>query len=49
MIKKNIFRPLPNTNRGNLSIDETGVEEKEKKPDPNWIIHLMSVYSIFLN
>ena len=29
MIKKNIFRPLPNANRGNaLSVTETGVEEE---------------------
>ena len=29
MIKKNIFGPLPNTNRGNLTVAETGVEEEE--------------------
>lgn len=34
MIKKNIFRPLPNANRGNaLAVSETGVEEEEQEPD----------------
>ena len=47
MIKKNIFRPLPNTNRGNLSIVDTGIEEEEQKPDPSWI-HIRGIYYIFL-
>ena len=37
MIKKNIFGPLPNTNRGNLTVAETGAEEEEQDPDYSWI------------
>ena len=37
MIKKNNFGPLPNTNRGNLTVAETGVEEEEQDPDYSWI------------
>lgn len=49
MIKKNIFRPLPNTNRGNagLGVSETGVEEEEQEPDPSWT-HIRGIYEIFL-
>ena len=48
MIKKNIFRPLPKTNRGNsLDILETGIEEKEQEPDHTWP-HIRGIYEIFL-
>ena len=49
MIKKNIFRPLPNTGANNLklSVSETGVEEEEQEPDPSWA-HIRGVYEIFL-
>ena len=48
MIKKNIFRPLPNANRGNaLAVTETGVEEEEQEPDKSWI-HIRGIYDIFL-
>ena len=48
MIKKNIFRPLPNANRGNaLAVTETGVEEEEQEPDNRWI-HIRGIYDIFL-
>ena len=48
MIKKNIFRPLPNANRGNsLSVSETGVEEEEQEPDHTWP-HIRGIYEIFL-
>ena len=48
MIKKNIFRPLPNTNRGNLAVTEQGVEEEEQEPDHSWP-HIRGIYEIFLN
>ena len=48
MIKKNIFRPLPNANRGNLAVTETGVEEEEQEPDHSWP-HIRGIYEIFLN
>ena len=49
MIKKNIFRPLPSTNRNNvaLGVSETGVEEEEQEPDPSWV-HIRGIYEIFL-
>ena len=48
MIKKNIFRPLPNANRGNsLAVSETGVEEEEQEPDHTWP-HIRGIYEIFL-
>ena len=48
MIKKNIFRPLPCTNKGSgLGVSETGVEEEEQKPDPSWE-HIKGIYDIFL-
>ena len=49
MIKKNIFRPLPCTNRSNLNlaVSETGVEEEEQEPDPSWV-HIRGIYEIFL-
>ena len=49
MIKKNIFRPLPSTNRNNvaLGVSETGVEEEEQEPDPSWV-HIRGIYAIFL-
>ena len=47
MIKKNIFRPLPNTNRGNLAVTEQGVEEEEQEPDHSWP-HIKGIYEIFL-
>ena len=49
MIKKNIFRPLPCTNRSNLNlaVSETGVEEEEQEPEPSWI-HIRGIYEIFL-
>lgn len=49
MIKKNIFRPLPCTNRSNLAlaVSETGVEEEEQEPDPSWP-HIKGIYDIFL-
>ena len=48
MIKKNIFRPLPNANRGNLAVTEQGVEEEEQEPDHSWP-HIRGIYEIFLN
>lgn len=49
MIKKNIFRPLPNTNRNNiaLAVSETGIEEEEQEPDHSWV-HIRGIYDIFL-
>ena len=48
MIKKNIFRPLPNANRGGaLAVTETGVEEEEQEPDHTWP-HIRGIYEIFL-
>ena len=48
MIKKNIFRPLPNANRGSgLAVTETGVEEEEQEPDHSWV-HIRGIYEIFL-
>lgn len=49
MIKKNIFRPLPCTNRNGiqLAVSETGVEEEEQEPDKTWI-NLRGIYDIFL-
>ena len=49
MIKKNIFRPLPNTNRNNiaLGVSETGVEEEEQEPDHSWV-HIRGIYDLFL-
>ena len=49
MNKKNIFRPLPSTNRNNvaLGVSETGVEEEEQEPDPSWV-HIRGIYEIFL-
>ena len=47
MIKKNIFRPLPKTNRGNLEVTKTGVkEEEEEEPDHSWA-HIRGIYEIF--
>ena len=50
MIKKNIFRPLPNTNGGNLAETKTGVEEEEQQQeqDHSWA-HIRGIYEIFLN
>ena len=48
MIKKNIFRPLPNTNGGNLAVTETGVEEEQQEQDHSWA-HIRGIYEIFLN
>ena len=49
MIKKNIFRPLPCTNRTNVSlgVSETGIEEEEQDPDPSWP-HIRGIYELFL-
>ena len=49
MIKKNIFRPLPCTNRANVSlgVSETGIEEEEQDPDPSWP-HIRGIYELFL-
>ena len=49
MIKKNIFRPLPNANRNNvaLGVSETGIEEEEQEPDHSWT-HIKGIYDIFL-
>ena len=49
MIKKNIFRPLPNSNRNNISlgISETGIEEEFIDPYPFWE-HIKGIYDIFL-
>ena len=48
MIKKNIFRSLPNANRGNsLALSETGEEEEEQEPDYTWS-HVRGIYEIFL-
>jgi hypothetical protein len=35
MIEKNIFRPLPNVKKSNMSFSETGVEP-EDEVDPAW-------------
>ena len=48
MIKKNIFRPLPNTHKGNaLEVSETGIEEEVKETDHSWV-HIRGIYDIFL-
>ena len=46
MIEKNIFRPLPNFNRGNLAFSETGVEQEEEV-EPSWP-HIQGIYEFFL-
>ena len=46
MIEKNIFRPLPNVKKSNLSFNETGVEQ-EDEVDPAWP-HLQGIYEFFL-
>ena len=43
IIKKNIFRALPNANRGNLAVTEIGVEEEEQEPDYSWP-HIKGIY-----
>ena len=49
MIKKNIFRSLPNINKGSLDVCEAGEEEEEEKePDPRWV-HIRGIYQIFFN
>ena len=48
MIKKNIFRPLPNTkNNVALAVSDTGLEEEEQEPDHSWM-HIRGIYDIFL-
>ena len=46
MIEKNIFRPLPNVKRSNLSFAETGIDQEEEM-DPAWP-HLQGIYEFFL-
>ena len=48
MIKKNIFRSLPNINKGSVDVCEVGEEEEEKEPDPRWV-HIRGIYQIFFN
>ena len=46
MIEKNIFRPLPNIKKSNLSMNETGIEQEEEV-DPAWN-YLQGIYEFFL-
>ena len=50
MIKKNIFRPLSNINKGSLDVCEASEEEEEEEEekDPRWV-HIRGIYQIFFN